>query len=192
MNEVKEDYNLVTETYDEWDRLLYVNYFRSDVPYRGATGGDRGLGVLSIPSEDRRPKKLLYQDVYTYKEGTRRVAPAVRRVYQPEIDFSASRDGSTITLTGHFICRSKVLASGFIWNTASADRTMLEALASPNYFNGVATVPDELRANNANQIYRGSNALGTKTHTINSNDTHFIKAFVQIETGTLFSKTITI
>lgn len=184
MNEVKEDYNLVTETYDEWDRLLYVNYFRSDVPYRGATGG----GVQYIPPGDRRPKKLLYQDVYTYKEGTRRVAPSVRRVYQPEIGFSASRDGSTITLTGHFICRSKVLASGFIWNTTSADRTMLEALTPQNYFKPNQTpIPDITR-----QVYTGSNALGTKTHTINSNDTHFIKAFVQIETGTLFSKTITI
>lgn len=188
MNEVKEDYNLVTETYDEWDRLLYVNYFRSDVPYRGAIGGSFGLGVLSIPSEDRRPKKLLYQDVYTYKEGTRRVAPAVRRVYQPEIDFSASRDGSTITLTGHFICRSKVLASGFIWNTTSADRTMLEALTPQNYFKpSIDAVPGITR-----QVYTGSNALGTKTYTIDNNDTHFIKAFVQIETGTLFSKTITI
>jgi hypothetical protein len=183
MNDIREDYNLVTETYDEWDRLLYVNYFKTDVPYRSAINAKDG-NIQFLDSGERRPKKLLYQDVYTYKEGTRRVAPAIRRVYQPVIDFSASRNGSVITLNGSFICRSKVLTSGFIWSS-DPQSVMNEALMPPNYFKNSSGLNDR-------QLYRGANALGLRTHVINSASTRHIKAFVQIETGTLFSKTISV
>jgi len=54
----------------------------------------------------------------------------------------------------------------------------------PNYFKGGTAL--------SNQVYTGANALGTLTHTLTSASTHYVKAFAQVETGTLFSKTITV
>jgi hypothetical protein len=38
----------------------------------------------------------------------------------------------------------------------------------------------------------GTNAVGPITYTLDSNATYFVKAWAQVETGTLFSKTIQI
>lgn len=175
--------NLVTYTYDEWDRVLYKNVFRIDVPYRSSVNAQNN-SIQNIPQQDRKPKKLIYQDVYTYKNGTRKVAPSIKRVHQPVIEFSASRVSNIITLNGDITCRSKVLASGFIWSTTGVDATVAEAMMPPNYFKGAASA--------TRQIYTGANALGTLTHTLTSASTHYVKAFAQVETGTLFSKTITV
>jgi hypothetical protein len=180
---IDENGNLVTYTYDEWDRILYKNVYKTDVPYRSAINANNG-NIQNLDTSVKRPKQLLYQDVYTYKKGIRRVAPAIRRVYQPVIDFTATKVSNIITLKSSFMCKSKVLASGFIWSTSSSDATVGEAMMPPNYFKGGGNLP--------RQVYTGANALGTKIHTINSGSTHYVKAFVQIETGTLFSKTITV
>lgn len=190
MNEVKEDYNLVTETYDDLDRLIYRNYYKFDVPYTSALNPDPSSNQrLYVPQEVRKPKKLLYQDVYTYK-GERRLSPSIKRVYQPVIDFTATRVSNTITLIGNFTCRSKILASGFIWTTLNSEATVVNAMTPRDYFK--SSIPLTGIPSVSEQVYKGSSAIGTKTRTINSATTHYVKAFVQIETGTLFSKTITV
>jgi len=178
---IDENENLVTYTYDEWDRILYKNVYKTDVPYRSAINANEG-NIQVLDEAVKRPKQLLYQDVYTYKEGMKRVAPTIKRIYQPVIEFTATRVGSTITMKGSFMCRSKVLASGFIYVTDPEDLKRI-IMQPSNYFKGT---------NTPNRTYRGSEALGTKIHTQNIGSSLSMRAFVQIETGTLFSKTITL
>ena len=75
----------VTYTYDHLDRLLYRNVYQGDVPhlrqapYR-VQSGTGGTGKLA---GQRKPKKLLYQDYYTYNNNGLR---SVRRIYQPIVE----------------------------------------------------------------------------------------------------------
>lgn len=181
MEEIKEDYNLVTETYDDLDRLIYKNYYRSVVPYI-KPGFNYAYGVIN-----KKPKKLLYQDVYIY-EGQKRIQSHIKRVYQPIIDFvSFVRVGSTnaVTATANFTCRSIIQASGFIWD-ANQNKLMNIAFMPPDFLKG------GISSNTTSFIaYKEQNVTtGQKVHTVSSSGEIFFKAFAQVETGVLFSKTL--
>jgi hypothetical protein len=184
MEEIEKDYNLVTETYDDWDRLIYKNYYRGVVPSR--------KGITS--PNNKKPKKLLYQDVYVY-EGKKRIHSHIKRVYQPMIDFiGLARGGSEntiITATANFSCGSIILVSGFVWS-ANQDSLANLMCSPPNFL--VKSFGDEPNALflRGTQKYLENNTLGQKVHSITEAGTVYFKAFAQIETGTLFSKTLSV
>ena len=187
----------VTYTYDHLDRLLYRNVYQGDVPHLRQTNvrsfaDSGGTGKLA---GQRKPKKLLYQDYYTYNNNGLR---SVRRIYQPIVETpSFSRDANyRPILTTNIICKSPVIASGFMWiqtydSNEGKIKLMYKGMYTTNKFvigNNPIHLEDEV------YLFRFlvSNAVGSITYTLNSNVTYFVKAWAQVETGTLFSKTIQI
>ena len=182
MEEIEKDYNLVTETYDDWDRLIYKNYYRAVVPSRQGS-----IPWLSYYPNNKKPKKLLYQDVYVY-EGKKRIQSHIKRVYQPMIDFiGLQRNSNNVTATANFSCGSIILVSGFIWSD-TIDKLANLMCRPPNFL-----VEDFDNTGNGTQKYLENNTVGQKVYTITgSSSPVYVKAFAQIETGTLFTKTLNI
>jgi hypothetical protein len=187
----------VTYTYDHLDRLLYRNVYQGDVPHLRQTSersyiGSGGTGKLA---GQRKPKKLLYQDYYTYNNNGLR---SVRRIYQPIVETpSFSRDENDYPiLATNIICKSPVIASGFMWIQAGDSnegkiKLMYKGMYTTNKF-VIGNNPIHLEDDVYLFRFLGSNAVGPITYTLNSNATYFVKAWAQVETGTLFSKTIQI
>lgn len=189
----------VTYTYDHLDRLLYRNVYQGDVPHlrQASQGGyysgySDGTGKLA---GQRKPKKLLYQDYYTYNNNGLR---SVRRIYQPIVEILPAvydEDPDTYTVTANIICKSPVIASGFIWiETTDAGEGKAKLMYKSMYTNNKFVLDYGSNTFDLNDDvqgirFTGRNALGAITHTLNVNG-NFIKAWTQIETGTLFSKTI--
>ena len=180
----------VTYTYDHLDRLLYRNVYQGDAPHLRQS--PTGTGKLA---GQRKPKKLLYQDYYTYNNNGLR---SVRRIYQPIVEIlPAVYDGDQDlnVLKANIICKSPVIASGFIWietndTNEGKIKLMYKSMYTTNKFvfgDNPAHLEDDV------YLFRflGSNAVGPITYTL-SNAPHFAKAWAQVETGTLFSKTIQI
>jgi hypothetical protein len=186
-----EDNNiLVTYTYDDLDRLIYKNYYKTDVPYSISNGPRSGKSFVN----EKKPKKLIYQDVYTYK-GKRLLSPNIKRVHQPLIEASAIRVINQVTVSANIMCQSTVLASGFMWSTNND--TIFRAMLRPANFFKYGDDSGNINMLDAGvslpfKSFKGPNAVGAKRHIITSSPTIYIKAFAQVETGTLFSKTIEI
>lgn len=176
MNEVKENYNLVTETYDDLDRLIYKNYYRTVTTYL----------ITGYSPTYKRTKKLLYQDVYVY-EGKKRIQSHIKRVYQPIIEFtSLTRQNSDVTATANIACGSIVQASGFVWSDVP-DKLVNLMCRPPNFlYEGFYPSTN----NGGTYKFLQPNAVGQKIHTITNESGIYFKAFAQIETGVLFSKTL--
>jgi hypothetical protein len=189
----------VTYTYDHLDRLLYRNVYQGDVPHLRAVpnGGSytSGSSATGKVAGQRKPKKLLYQDYYTYNNNGLR---SVRRIYQPIVEApSFSRDENDYPiLRTNIICKSPVIASGFMWvqTNDSNDgkiKLMYKSMYTTNKF-VIGNNPIHLEDDVYLFRFLGSNAVGPITYTLNSYAIHFVKAWAQVETGTLFSKTIQI
>jgi hypothetical protein len=179
----EENEGLVTYTYDDYDRLLYRNVYQGDRSRRSRffLKSDGFQPTVWEQADKIGPKKLLYQDVYSYNNSTGQ--KEVRRVYQPIIEISGIRDQSGYAVaTANIICRSNVFASGFIYDTNK------EALLQQFLY------PSSERSDN---LYRtataiGKDGVGTIQTTIQNTATLYVKAYAIVETGTLFSKTIEI
>ena len=188
----------VTYTYDHLDRLLYRNVYQGDVPHLRQTSGLDASGIGGGTGKlagQRKPKKLLYQDYYTYNNNGLR---SVRRIYQPIVETpSFSRDENDYPiLATNIICKSPVIASGFMWIQAGDSnegkiKLMYKGMYTTNKF-VIGNNPIHLEDDVYLFRFLGSNAVGPITYTLNSNATYFVKAWAQVETGTLFSKTIQI
>ena len=176
--------NLVTYTYDDYDRLLYRNVYRGVASFR--------VGQID-PGWTKKPKKLLYQDVYTY-EGMKRINPSIKRVYQPVLDFvSLIRDGSSghfVTAIGNFTCRSPILVSGFIWSINS--NLLLNIATKPKNFLKENPIASNVGSASGFQKFLNPSTFGQKIYTFENASTVYVKMFAQIETGTLFSKTLSV
>jgi hypothetical protein len=179
----------VTYTYDHLDRLLYRNVYQGDVPHLRAV--PNGTGKLA---GQRKPKKLLYQDYYTYNNNGLR---SVRRIYQPIVETpSFSRDENDYpVLRTNIICKSPVIASGFMWVQTNDSnngkiKLMYKSMYTTNKF-VIGNNPIHLEDDVYLFRFLGKNAVGPIAYTLN-NDYYFVKAWAQVETGTLFSKTIQI
>ena len=170
--------NLVTYTYDHLDRILYKNVYQWEAPQITSDGFAPPIeSFKNVNPSDRLQKKLLYQDVYKYKRNSR-LPNAIKRVYQPLIDFfSATRDGNNLLFKANITCRSRVIASGFIHNANIA------SLAEQCYY-----PPDYQYLNENLAIRKNQNAIGTISYSITSSVPVYVRAFAQTETGTLFSK----
>jgi hypothetical protein len=164
----------VTYTYDDNDRLLYRNVYEGDRIGRSTLFADSA----SFSRQDK-PKKLLYQDVYLYNNNG---LSDIKRIYQPTIDIMGVRnDNDAAVITAHITCRSKVLCSGFIYNDdLNPDK---ESILKKFLY------PSRLLSNSQ---FRGRRAVGTIQTTIPNNVLLHVKAYAMMETGTLFSKTLTI
>jgi hypothetical protein len=160
----------VTYTYDDHDRLLYRNVYEGDRIDKSSF-----FDNPTPNSINDRPKKLLYQDVYLYNNHG---VADIKRIYQPVIDILGVRDGNDYAaVTAHITSRSKVLGSGFIYSESK--ESLLSQFLYPQPSLGSTS-------------FKGRHAAGTITQTIAINNTLYIKAYAIMETGTLFSKTLTL
>jgi len=174
----KENELLVRYVYDDIDRLILRNVYQIDTNTSGLRGG-------SFPRKYTRPKKLLYQDLYTYRNS--QTPDYSRRVYQPIIaPPTGTRNGSTVSFSTSIICKSTIYGSGFIWRGSKND--LLLITQAPSY--------RELASSNTGvfldgrKVFTLESAIGQLNHTITTASTMYIKAFCMIETGILFSRTL--
>jgi hypothetical protein len=172
----KENELFIKYIYDDMDRLILRNVYEFNVGAKAP-----------IKNTPNKPKKLLYQDVYRY--GNNQDPNNVKRIYQPIITPpTGTRNGSNISFTSTFTCRSNVETYGFIWRS-SLDQLMMEA-QYPSIGDFRNTNPGLL--NDGRLVLQNISGLGQVTHTLTTASTLYIKAFCMIETGILFSKTLTL
>jgi hypothetical protein len=171
----KENEQYVKYVYDDKDRLILRNVYQADVNYSG----------IRRNRNYKKPKKLLYQDLYTYRNS--QTPDYCRRIYQPNIaPPTGTRVGSTVSFETNIISKSKVLASGFMWYT---EKDLLMKKAQYPDYN--ALYRSSGSANNKT-FAEDTNNVGKLNHTITSASTVYVKAYCMLETGILFSKTLTL
>jgi len=184
----------VTYTYDHLDRLLYRNVYQGDAAHKRFTGVQDDLPQKALIVGERKPKKLLYQDYYTYNNNGLR---SVRRIYQPIVEAPTSTYNSSLsayTIKTNILCKSPVIVSGFMYIQTGDENEAKTKLIYKSMYTPIKLVRgfsnDGSLGDNVSSVrFTGKNATGTITHTL-PNESHYLKAFAQIETGTLFSKTI--
>ncbi len=169
----KENEQYVKYVYDDKDRLYLRNVYQLSLTKSGPFN-------VNI----NKPKKLIYQDIYIYRNSQN--PDEIRRIYQPIIEPpTGTRVGSTLTFTSNIISKSTVYASGFIFD--GDIETLMKRVQYPDYGRLMTSSPStEARG------FTGNNAVGIITHTRNSASTLYIKAYCMVETGILFSKTLTL
>jgi hypothetical protein len=175
-DQLKENELFVKYIYDDMDRLILRNVYQFNVGAKAP-----------IKTSPIKPKKLLYQDVYRY--GNSQDPNSVKRIYQPIITPPVgTRNGSNISFTSTFTCKSNVETYGFVWRD-SLNSLMMEAQYPniPNLKIGTQGTLIEGR-----KVLQGHSGLGSLTHTLVTANTLYIKAFCMVETGILFSKTLTL
>jgi hypothetical protein len=188
----------VTYTYDHLDRLLYRNVYQGDVPHLRAVPTGVGQYNSGNPAStgkligQRKPKKLLYQDYYTYNNNGLR---SVKRIYQPIVEAPTFNfDDGINTIKTNILCKSPVIVSGFMYIQTGDENEAKAKLMYKSMYTSIILVGGfnnngDLGDNVSSVRFIGKNATGTITHTL-PNSVYYLKAFAQIETGTLFSKTI--
>jgi hypothetical protein len=182
----------VTYTYDHLDRLLYRNVYQGDAAHKRFTGVLDDQPRKAIIVGERKPKKLLYQDYYTYNNNGLR---SVRRIYQPIVEAPTfTFHEGDYTIKTNIICKSPVIASGFMWIQTNDSNDAKIKLMYKGMYTPIKLVrgynnDGDLGDNVYSVRFIGKNATGTITYIL-PNNAYYLKAFAQIETGTLFSKTI--
>jgi hypothetical protein len=170
----KENEQYVKYVYDDKDRLYLRNVYQLSLTKSGP------LNVAI-----NKPKKLIYQDIYIYRNS--QTPDEIRRIYQPIIEPpTGTRVGNTLTFTSNIISKSPVYASGFIFD--GNIETLMKRAQYPDYRNLMS--PPSNSPNT--RSFTSNNAIGIITHTRNSASTLYIKAYCMVETGTLFSRTLTL
>lgn len=182
--------NKITYTYDAYDRIFLKNY------YLGSVGRRRG-GYPSFTGP-RKPKKLLYQDVYRYKSNISNSVLRIDRIYTPIISSpTISRDGSNVVLTANITSKSPILGSGFMYaHSLSHNReNMLNTytLYPPTMFYKPGI--NALTGNDGDSapryiVYTGDNGIGKISWSFTEAESIAVKAFCTMETGVLFSKAV--
>jgi len=159
--------NKTTYTYDRYDRVFIKNYyFRTEYYFNG--------------SNSETPKKLLYQDLYKYKNDTNNTPIKIERIYQPIISTpEIVRNGNNVTVSSTFVCKTPVWYSGFVIST------------DYNFIKKQTLYPDG-QLSNGNPTYQRNLALGSKSYTFTQASTVYVKAYCAVETGVLFSRLVSI
>ena len=166
----------VTYTYDELDRVYLRNVYKDDTVQR-ARNQFGGSGQGSIIGGPQKPKELIYQDIHYYNTNTGDIS-YVKRLYKPTISTPVNDSG---TITATVSSESHIIAAGFHYNNNENDFcfTVIQPrlLTQLNYY-----------------WYHTTNIplLSTVTITKASAGVGYYKTFAVTETGTLFSKTLTI
>ena len=167
----------VTYTYDELDRVYLRNVYKDDTVQRARYPGVPNYYLQGQTIAPQKPKELIYQDVHYYNTNTGDIS-YVKRLYKPTITTPVN-NGGTITATVSSV--SHIIAAGFHYNN---DET--------NFCIGVIQ-PKLLTQLGSYWHYTTSIPIGTAvTLTKSSAGAGFYKTFAIIETGTLFSPTLTI
>jgi hypothetical protein len=166
----------VTYTYDELDRVYLRNVYKDDTVQR-ARNPFGGSGQGSIIGGPQKPKELIYQDIHYYNTNTGDIS-YVKRLYKPTISTPVNDSG---TITATVSSESHIIAAGFHYNSNENDFcfTVIQPrlLTKLNYYWYYTTnIP----------------LLSTVTITKASAGVGYYKTFAVTETGTLFSKTLTI
>jgi len=169
----KENEQYVKYVYDDKDRLYLRNVYQLTLTKSGP---------LNVSID--KPKKLIYQDLYIYRNSQN--PDEIRRIYQPIVEPpTGARVGNNLTFTSNIISKSTVYASGFIFDENI--ETLMKRAQYPNYSEY------RLSSNISNRrVFEGSSAVGNISHSMTIAPTLYIKAFCMIETGILFSKTLTL
>jgi hypothetical protein len=169
----KENEQYVKYIYDDKDRLYLRNVYELPIIKTGR-----------INVNNTKPKKLLYQDLYIYRNSQN--PDEIRRIYQPIITAPAgTRNGNNLTFTSNIVSKSTVNASGFIFDE-NID-TLMKRAQCPDYNDYRFTTATFNR-----RVFTGNNAVGQISYSLTFASTLHIKAFCMIETGILFSKTLTL
>jgi len=166
----------VTYTYDELDRVYLRNVYNDDTVQRARAPNGTSQGWV-IGGKEQKPKKLIYQDIHYYNTNTGNIS-YVKRLYKPTISTPVNNSG-TITATVSSV--SHIIAAGFHYSN------------NENDFCFTVIQPNLLTRLNSYWHYTTTIPLGTTvTLTKASAGAGYYKTFAVIETGTLFSKTLTI
>jgi hypothetical protein len=167
----------VTYTYDELDRVYLRNVYKDDTVQRarnpGRGGSSQGLSI----GGPQKPKELIYQDIHYYNTNTGGIS-YVKRLYKPTISTPVNNSG---TITATVSSESHIIAAGFHYNNNENDFcfTVIQPrllTQLDNYWHHTTNIP----------------LLSTVTITKASAGDGYYKTFAVTETGTLFSKTLTI
>lgn len=167
----------VTYTYDELDRVYLRNVYKDDTVQRARTtyGGSGSQGfTIGGP---QKPKELIYQDVHYYNTNTGGVS-YVKRIYKPTLTTPVSSNG---TITATVSSQSHIIAAGFHFN--SDENLFCYQVIQPrlltqlnSYWHFTTNIP------------LLSSVLLSKAGA----GPGYYKTFAITETGTLFSKTLTV
>jgi len=166
----------VTYTYDELDRVYLRNVYKDDTVQRVRRKDNSTRQGTSLAPQ--KPKELIYQDVHYYNTNIGGVSQ-VKRIYKPYISTPISDNG---TITATVSSQSHIIAAGFHYDDNETDfcfRVIQPYLLTQlgSYWYHTTDIP----------------LLSAVTMTSPvTGDPGFYKAFAVTETGTLFSRTLTI
>ena len=165
----------VTYTYDELDRVYLRNVYKDDTVQRA-----RGQGVSQqgwVIGGSQKPKELIYQDVHYYNTNIGGLS-YIKRIYKPIISTPVNNSG---TITATVSSQSHIIAAGFHYHTDES--IFCYTVIQPKlltqiyqYWHYTTNIPLET----AVTITKASAGAG------------YYKTFAITETGTLFSRTLTI
>lgn len=192
--------NKISYVYDKYDRMYIKNYYVGTVG-RGRQKGARA-SKQTIFVGQRKPKKLLYQDVYRYKDNHSPDFFRIDRIYQPVISpveiFYESPGGypKTKKFRSFITCKSPILGSGFIFFIGNSGNRQSNLLRRTLYPDWDVYNPASGNTNTDIILFPGDSGLGEitgqHTKTIPGPAGYSVKAFCTIETGVLFSPSISL
>jgi len=166
----------VTYTYDELDRVYLRNVYKDDTVQRARSPYPTSSHGLVIGGP-QKPKELIYQDVHYYNTNTGDIS-YIKRLYKPTISTPVNNSG---TITATVSSESHIIAAGFHYSN------------NENNFCFTVIQPNLLTRLNSYWHYTTNiPLLSAVTITKASAGVGYYKTFAVIETGTLFSKTLTI
>lgn len=166
----------VTYTYDELDRVYLRNVYKDDTVKRAR--GPQGGGALTLGPQ--KPKELIYQDIHYYNTNTGDVS-YIKRIYKPHIS-TPINDSGTITAT--VSSESHIIAAGFHYKPTADEKEFCFIVVQPKLLNQLGQY-----WHYTTNIPLLSSVTLTKAAAASPG---YYKTFAVIETGTLFSKTLTI
>ncbi|MFZ4600635.1 MAG: hypothetical protein ACOYNN_18485 [Terrimicrobiaceae bacterium] len=170
----------VTYTYDELDRVYLRNVYKDDTVQRarnqGFGGNSQGLSI----GGPQKPKELIYQDIHYYNTNTGDFS-YIKRLYKPFMSVPKNMGG---TITATVSSQSHIIAAGFHYQNSANETQFCFRVVQPflltqlnSYWHHTTNIP-LLSAVTITKSAAGGSG--------------FYKTFAIIETGTLFSKTLTI
>ena len=168
----------VTYTYDELDRVYLRNVYKDDTVQRVRNNNKMNSSSQGKSIAPQKPKELIYQDVHYYNTNIGGISQ-VKRIYKPYISTPVNNSG---TITATVSSQSHIIAAGFHYNDNETNFCfrviqpfLLNQLGS--YWYHTTDIPLLSAVTMTSPVTGGAG---------------FYKAFAVTETGTLFSRTLTI
>lgn len=169
----------VTYTYDELDRVYLRNVYKDDTVQR-ARGVPNTSGQGVPFGGPQKPKELIYQDVHYYNTNIGGIS-YIKRIYKPHIGTPKNVSG---TITATVSSQSHIIAAGFHYKPTADQKEFCFIVVQPKLLPNLSQY-----WHYTTNIPLLSSVTLTKTAAASPG---YYKTFAVIETGTLFSKTLTI